>query len=315
MKLTDRIKQKSLNNTGFDNSTSNSSGRAITLEGRFNVKRTGIPFFERISIYHSLINMKPSHFLLFVLGIYLFINLIFAIIYYIIGIQYLGGTNVNASCSNAFAECFFFSAQTLTTVGYGVLHPTNIITNVISSFESLFGWMAFAVLTGLLYGRFSRPKAYLKFSENALITPYKEVTALMFRLAPFKNTQLTEAEVTINISYRIEENGKLVTKFFTLKPQVEKINLLSLNWTVVHLIDDSSPLWNMTQDEIIENQTEILIFFKAFDEHFSNTVKQNYSYTAKEIVFNAKFDIMFKRSDDNQYTILELDKINDYRPA
>ncbi len=311
MNLEHFIKHKDINNTGFDNTTGHSSGRVLNKDGSSNVVKSGIQYLSRISLFHTLINMNLLTFILLALAAFVVINLFFGTIYYLIGVDQIG-IKPGQSSAEQFLECFFFSAQTVTTVGYGIMHPQSIATNALSTFESVFGWMAFAVLTGLIYGRFAKPKAYLLFSDNALIGPYKDGHGLMFRMAPYKNNTLTEAEVLLNITFRIHENDKIVNKFLPLKAELSKISALSLNWTVVHYIDEESPLYGMCKEDYEINETELMVFVKAFDEHFSNTVQQRTSYNADDIIHGAKFAQMFRQSDDKSCTILELDKIHDY---
>ncbi|GBL35133.1 ATP-sensitive inward rectifier potassium channel 15 [Filimonas sp.] len=311
MNLEHTLKHKSINNTGFDNTTGHSSGRVLNKDGSSNVVKSGIPYLRRVSLFHTLINMHIVTFILVALAVFVVINLFFGCIYYLIGVDQIG-IKPGQSSTAQFLECFFFSAQTVTTVGYGIMHPQSIATNALSTFESVFGWMAFAVLTGLIYGRFAKPKAYLMFSNNAVIGPYKDGQGLMFRMAPYKNNTLTEAEVLLNITFRIHENDKIVNKFLPLKAELSKISALSLNWTVVHYIDEESPLYGMCKEDYEINETELMVFVKAFDEHFSNTVQQRTSYDASDIIHGAKFAQMFRQSDDKTSTILELDKIHDY---
>jgi len=311
MNLEKLLTTRSINNTGFDNSTGNSSGRVLNKDGSSNVVKSGIGYMNRISLFHTLINMKIYSFLLLAFTGFIIVNLLFACIYFAIGVTQIGippGLNT----IDQFSQSFFFSAQTMTTVGYGVLHPQSLITNIIATFESVFGWMAFAVLTGLIYGRFAKPKAYLLFSRNALVSPYKDGKALMLRMAPYKNNTLTEAEVLLNIAFRIKENDKVVNKFLPLKVEVSRISALSLNWTIVHNIDEESPLYGMKPEDFETNSAEVMVFVKAFDEHFSNIVQQRTSYIAEDFVHDAKFAQMFRQSEDKRSTILELDKIHDY---
>ena len=308
----DLLKSASINNTGFDNTTGNTSGRILNKDGGSNVLKTGLSFFKRISLFHTLINLSIANFLLFALILFILANVLFAFIYFFLGIENLGIVSNNSSL-DAFLDCFFFSTQTITTVGYGGIHPTSFATNAVASFEALFGWMAFAVLTGLLYGRFAKPKAYLLFSENALISPYKDGYALMFRIVPYKNNTLTEAEVLMNVAFKIHEHDKVVNKFLPLKTEITKISALSLNWTIVHHINEESPFWGMCKEDFFINQTEVMVFIKAFDEHFSNTVQQRTSYIADEIIHGAKFVQMFRQHDKKKTTVMELDKINDYK--
>jgi len=311
MNLNDILSTRSINDTGFDNTTGNTSGRVLNKNGTTNVIKTGLTYFKRLSVFHTLIELRTIYFLLLVNIIFISINILFAIIYMSLGPEALHMPTYNSDFER-FLHCFFFSTQTITTVGYGTISPVTPLANFIASFESLFGWIAFAVLTGLIYGRFSKPKAYLLFSQNALIGPHKNGQALMFRMAPYKNNNLTEAEVLLNVSFRIHQNDKVVNKFLSLNTEISKISSMSLNWTVVHFIDESSPLYGMCKEDFAINQTEIMVFVKAFDEHFSNVVQQRTSYYAEEIIHGAKFVQMFRQSDNMKTTVLELDKLDDY---
>ncbi len=239
------------------------------------------------------------------------INIFFAAIYNIIGVEHLGGV-VALTPLQKFAEAFFFSCQTFTTVGYGRINPIGYLTSAIASFEALIGLLSFALATGLLYGRFAKPKAYLRFSEKAIIAPFQNISALMFRLAPYKNTTLLDAEAKVNLAMTIEENGKMVNKFYPLTLEFSTLNALTLNWTLVHPINELSPLYKFTQNDFLNTKGEILVFIKAFDDMFSSTVVARTSYTFNEIIFGAKFKPMFNQSADNQRTILHLDKLNSF---
>ncbi|MBK7762987.1 MAG: Inward rectifier potassium channel Irk [Bacteroidetes bacterium] len=311
MNLDSLLRRNYINNTGLDTTSGNSSGRNFNKDGSSNVQRSGLGYFSSISLFHTLINMKFSHFVLMAFATFIGVNFIFAALYFALGAEQITGISGTTPIEK-FLSCFFFSAQTITTVGYGQMHPNTITANALSTFEAVFGWMAFAVLTGLIYGRFSKPRAYLMFSECALISPYKNGKALMFRMAPYKNNNLTEVEVMLNLAIRLEENGMLVNKFLPLQVELPKITALALNWTVVHAINEESPFYNMSENEFAEKSVEVLIFVKAFDEHFSNIVKQRTSYVAGDIIHGAKFDLMFKQSDNKKSTLLELDKISDY---
>jgi inward rectifier potassium channel len=237
---------------------------------------------------------------------------VFAIIYYLIGTQNLSGINV-ISEPEKFMEAFFFSTQTFTTVGYGRISPVGFTMNAISSFQALIGLLSFAVATGLMYGRFSLPKAYIKFSEKALITPYEGITGLMVRLAPYKNTSaLTDAEAKITLALIVEENGKSSNQFFNLNLETAKINALALSWTLVHPINDESPLFNFTEQDFAKAKGEILIYIKAFDDTFSNSVITRTSYTFDEVAYGYKFTPMYNRDNTGQTTVLHLKKLNDF---
>lgn len=184
------------------------------------------------------------------------------------------------------------------------------MASAVSAVEALIGLLSFAIATGLFFGRFSRPIAYLKFSHNALIAPYGKGSALMIRLAPYKNTNFTEAEAKITLGMSVEEDGKLTNKFYSLDLEFAKVNSLSLSWTLVHPITEESPLYNLKKEDFAAISGEIFVFIKTFDDMFSTIVASSSSYTFNEIVYGAKFIPMFSRNADNSKTILDLDKLN-----
>lgn len=302
-------KAKTDSNTGFGANATSYGGRFITKNGNANVKKTGIGFFDSISWYHTMVNIPRWKFMLIIVSFYFVVNFCFASMYYMIGVEHLKGISATTSLDK-FGQAFFFSIQTYTTVGYGHISPSGFLTSFLAAVEALFGLLSFAIATGLFYGRFSMPKAFLMFSQNALIAPFGNGTALMIRLSPFKNTNLTDAEAKMTLGMTIEENGKLVNKFYNLDLELSKVNALTLSWTLVHPITESSPLYNLTQDDFQNITGEILVFIKVFDDMFSTTVVKRTSYSFNEVVFGAKFLPMFSRSTDDNRTLLHIDKLN-----
>lgn len=301
---------RDIENTGFGPNSSVEGTRLINSDGSANLKKRGIPIWERTSIYHTLLRMKGTHFFLCIILFYTVINIFFALIYFFIGVQNLLGIDSTHALPQQFIEAFFFSSQTLTTVGYGHVAPSGMITNAVASTESLIGILTFAVVTGLIYGRFSRPRAYLLFSPNILIAPFKDGLGLMLRLATYKNNHLTDVEANLTLAIHEEDNGKTVTKFYPLPLQLAKINSLALSWTLVHPITEESPLYFFREAEIAKSKMEVIVNIKAFDDHFSNVVQQRTSYNSQQVVYGAKFLPMFERAPDGDYTILDLAKIN-----
>lgn len=301
-------------NTGFGTNTADYGGRFVNKNGQANVEKRGIGLLERISWYHTMLAMPRWKFLILILLFYISVNLLFAGIYYTAGVEKLNGVTTTNEAEK-FGQAFFFSAQTLTTVGYGHVSPGNFLMSSIAAIEALVGLLTLAIITSLLYGRFSKPTAYLKFSENAIIAPYKDITALMLRIAPFKNTTLTDAEAKLTTVIAIEENGKVANKFFPLQLEMDKISSLPLSWTIVHPINEESPFYNLTKEDFENNTGEIFIYIKAFDDMFSNTVVTRSSYLFKEVVFGAKFIPMYHRNNDANATVLDLDKLNSFIEA
>jgi inward rectifier potassium channel len=310
-----RHRSKNIDNTGFGPNSNVEGGRLVNPDGSNNLRKVGMPVWNRISIYHTLLRMKRSHFFLAIILFYTATNITFACIYLMIGVHNLSGIGITTSLFEKIMAAYFFSSQTLTTVGYGHLAPSGMLTNLVASTESLIGILSFAVVTGLIYGRFSRPRAFLKFSDNMLISPYKNGKALMLRLATYKNNHLTEVEAQVTVALHVNENGKMVTRFYPLPLEFSKINSLALSWTLVHPITEDSPLYQTTMDELAQSRMEVMVYVRAFDDHFSNTVQQRTSFTFSQLVYGAKFTPMFERSPDGTYTILELDKINAYVPV
>ena len=298
--------------TGFGSSSENNAGRFYNRRtGRANIVKKGVNILDRYSWYHTMLALPRLKFLLLIFSIYILLNLFFAGIYYLIGIGHLAGVNSGSALKN-FSEVFFFSTQTFTTVGYGRISPTGFLTSAVATLEAFLGLLSFAIATGLFYGRFSRPQAFLKFSHNILISPYKDGMAMMFRMSPYKNTILSEVEVKLTAAAQIEEDGKRMNRFYPLDLEISKINALPLSWTVVHAVDEKSPLFGLNQEDMKSINLEILVFVKGFDEVFSNTVVSRTSYVANETVWGARFRIMYYPSEDKTKTVLDLDLLNAY---
>lgn len=304
-------KAKSESNTGFGTNATNYGGRFINKSGNANVRKTGIGFLESISWFHTMLTIPKWKFLIIVISFYFTINCFFAVLYYWIGVEHLNGINAITEIDK-FGQAFFFSIQTYTTVGYGHISPSGFTTSFVAAVEALVGLLSFAIATGLLYGRFSKPKAHLLFSENALIAPFQNGTALMIRMCPYKNTNLTDAEAKVTLGMTMEQNGKLENKFFQLELEYSNVNALTLSWTLVHPISESSPLYGLTGEDYSKIDGEILIFVKMFDDMYSTNVVKRTSYTFAEVVYGAKFNLMFSRSEDDSKTILHIDKLNSF---
>lgn len=303
--------RKNVENTGLTTSQGAKYARFINKNGKPNVYMEGARFSDRYSVYNFLINIPNWKFILLVFSFYTAINTLFALLYYFFCLPHLQGLIGNTPFEK-FEEAYFFSSQTLTTVGYGRISPVGFVTNTIASLEALIGILTLAIITGLLYGRFVKPKAYVHFSDKALIAPFKEGKALMFRLSPIKNAVLSELSVTVNAGMMVEENEKKSYKYFELPLQINSINTLFLSWTIVHPIDDNSPLQGLSLTDLTEADFEAMVYLRAFDEDFSNTVVARTSYTPGEIIEGAKFKPMFIDSPEGKGTLLKPEMINAY---
>jgi len=288
-------KKKKFRDLGLDTKVSADGYRALNKDGSFNVKKTNVLFFERTNFFHSFISMPWLHFLCIVFLCYSVVNLVFASIYMIIGVESLTGISA-ASNTEAFIEAFFFSAQTITTLGYGRVAPIGTLANIVAAIESMLGLLTFALATGLLYGRFSRPSAKIKYSSNALISPYKDITGFMFRVVNPRNNQLLEVEVKVTLSMKKKDSE--LRDFYLLELERSKVVFFPSIWTIVHPINDSSPLYKLTASEVLEKDVEFIVMIKAFDESFSQIVYSRSSYKASELKWGEKFIYVSKREND-----------------
>lgn len=270
-------------------------GRGVNKDGSFNVERIGVPKFRPYEIYHSLISMSWGKFSLLVLVAYGVVNLLFAMIYYFIGTEHLSGITPDMSEKHRFMEAFFFSSQTLTTLGYGRIAPVGALASSVAAVESLLGLLTFALATGLLYGRFSRPQAKLLYSTNALVAPYRDITGLMLRISNKRSNQLIEVEAEITLSY--QEKGKNSRSFASLALERKKINLFPSSWTLVHPITEESPFYGMSEQDLHDADVELIVLIKSFDDTFSQTIYSRSSYKAHEIIWGAKFLPMFTQTE------------------
>lgn len=304
-------KAKTSDSSGFGTSASNYGGRFINKDGNANVRKIGIGFLDSISWHHFMLTISSWYFFGIIVLFYFVVNLFFAFIYYFIGVENLNGI-VATTNFDKFGQAFFFSVQTFTTVGYGHINPTGFWTSFISSVEALTGLLTFAIATGLFYGRFSKPKAFVRFSENAVIAPYNGGLALMLRMTPFKNANLTDTEARVTLGLSVEEEGLMVNKFYQLPLELDKVNALTLSWTLVHPITEKSPLYGFTAEDYASIDGEILVFIKVFDDIYSTHLVKRTSYVFSEVIYGAKFNIMYNRNEDDSKTILDLEKLNSF---
>ena len=312
MALSKRINPRSRLNpdTGFGSNPSSYGGRFINKDGSTNVQREGVPLMQRFSIFQTMLSIPTWKFVLVIFLSFIGINVAFAFLYLAIGTAHLAGLHPG-NLLQLFGETFFFSAQTLTTVGYGHVSPDSFWASLVASFEALCGLMTFAIVTGLVYGRFARPRSFLLFSTHALIAPYRGKTGLMFRLVSYKDAHsLFDVHVRVNLGLTLEENGRQEFRFYSLNLERQHVDSLNMNWTVVHPIDENSPLQGFSAADLEHAQAELYVQVNGFDEVFSATVVQKTSYIFEEIVFGARFLPMYHENATDTSTILELDKLD-----
>jgi len=294
--------------------TGQSRERLLNADGSFNVERTGLPFLSSLNLYHSLLTLHWSTFLLLVLLLYFLSNVAFGSLYAIAGSSALVETSAEPM-PNMFLRGFFFSVQTFATIGYGTIHPVGVLPNLLVTIESYYSLLANALITGLVFARFARPTAKIIFSDVAVIAPYQDKEGLMFRLVNGRRSQLIEVEVKVMFARFVDDNGRSVRRFDFLELERRKVTFLPLAWTVVHPIDETSPLYGLTSQDYIRTDAEILILLTGIDETFSQTVHTRSSYKPHEIRCGHKFASIYNEVEDGQPISIDIRKLSLVVPA
>lgn len=320
MIMADRVKlmqgekrkpKKKSTELGFGNQAYTRSTRLIKKDGDFNVEKDGQRFWDELDTYHELISISWGRFFLLVTSVFFAINLIFAVLYFLAGPEAIDGMRTQEGMGRFF-ETFYFSTQTITTVGFGKLNPSTDFVSILAAFESFLGLLGFALATGLMFARFSRPRKRLVYSKNALIAPYKNINALMFRFAHGAKNQLIEAEVQMVASCWIEAEKRRI--FQPLKLERKLISFFSTSWTVVHPIDKESPLYGMTPQDYEEQEMEIIVMFKAFDDTYARHIYDRTSYVHEELAWGKKFVSIYDHKPDEKMHIA-MDRIGEFEDA
>jgi inward rectifier potassium channel len=288
--------------------------RFLNRDGSFNVRRSGLHTFSALNLYHYLLTMSWTNFLLLVLLLYFLSNIFFGFIYGLVGGNLLIDTS-EIPTQNIFLRGFFFSVQTFATIGYGTIHPVGIVLNLLVTIESYYSLLANALITGLVFARFSRPEAKIIFSNNIVIAPYQNITGLMFRLVNNRNNQLIELKAQVLYARFVEENGTFVRRFDLLKLERERVSFLPLAWTVVHPIDEESPLHGCTEADLIKADAEILVILSAIDETFAQSVHTRTSYKIDEIKYGYKFSNLYNQTTNDEPITIDVRKLSNIEKA
>ena len=284
--------------------------RLLNRDGTFNVRRTGLRFWESLSVYHYLLTISWPKFFGVVVATYLVVNAFFAAIYVAAGEGALTGVHSQMFAGH-FAEAFFFSVHTLATIGYGTIAPSSLLANIIVTLETLIGLVGVAVMAGISFARFARPVVNILFSRNAVIAPYRGGRAFMFRIVNRRSNQVVDVETRVMLTRRKRDSQTNEREFLPLHLERERVAFFPLSWTIVHPIDAHSPLAKWTGEDLIECDAEFLILLNGFDETFSQTVHTRSSYKAHEVVWGARFRSMFNPPDEDGTISVDIRKLHE----
>lgn len=294
---------------GFGKAANEVGLRLLNKDGSFNAVRKGLPYRTSRSLYFSLVTMSWPAFFALTVGFYILTNLTFALLYLSCGPAALAGAADHRM--NPFWTAFFFSVQTLATIGYGQLTPIGFMPNFFVTIEAFLGLLLFSLVTGFLFARISRPTSRIIFSERALIAPYQGGKAFMFRLVNGRLSQLIEVEARVVLSRLEGEGERRKREFYTLDLEYRKVSFLSLSWTVVHPINEQSPLWNVTEAELLGSDAEFLILLTGIDDIFSQTVHSRSSYKAQEVVWGAKFASIYEPQNPGDPVAIDVQRLSE----
>lgn len=293
---------------GFGYASNKKAARLVNNDGSFNIKHINKRFAVS-EVYSHLIQISWTKFFLYVVAGYILVNLLFATIYYSIGVDQLS-VGVKDDLQD-FMNAFFFSTQTLTTLGYGTISPIGNLSGLVSSFEALIGLLSFSLMTGLLYGRFSRPKAAIRFSETLVLRSFKEHRAIMFRLMNKRKNIMIEPEINITLAINeLNEDGEFKRLFFKLELERHRIMYLPTTWTIVHEIDEKSPLFKYSDEEIEKLNAELFILIQYYEDAFTQNVYQIHSYDFSNMKIGEKF-IPAYYFDTEGRTVLDHTKLSE----
>jgi inward rectifier potassium channel len=285
--------------------------RLLNRDGSFNVKREGMGTLHSLSLYHALLTMPWPRFLALVSLSYLALNAIFALAFLACGPGAIAGPSAaEMTGGSEFLRAFFFSVQTFATIGYGHLSPIGVPVNLLVTFESLFGLLGFALATGLLFSRFARPTARVLFSRWAIIAPYRGHTAFEFRIVNARSSQLIEVQATVMLSLLKAGDGKR-RGFAPLKLERPRVVFFPLAWTIVHPIDEESPLHGLSRDDLARSDAEFLVLLTGFDETFSQTVHTRSSYKVDEVVWGARFTNLFNPPGEDGLLSIDIARLDE----
>jgi len=298
---------------GFGSIVSNARRhRLLNQDGTFNVTREGLAIGERLNPYHWLLTMSWTRFLAFVAGMFLLENAVFAILYLMCGPGALA-TPGTGMPEGRFLQAFFFSVETFATIGYGAVYPVGIAANFLMTFEAIVSLIGVALMTGLMFARFSRPVARIKFSRKALIAPYRGITAFEFRLANVRNTQMLQLEARVLLSRFEARDGVTARQFRELTLERRSVVFFPLSWTIVHPIDETSPLYGLTPEDLESTETEFLVLLTGYDETFATTVYARTSYRADEIVWGVNFASVFEKRATEETIRIDVGRLDEIR--
>ncbi|WP_293147883.1 MULTISPECIES: ion channel [unclassified Microcoleus] len=285
--------------------------RLVSRKGQFplSIVKLGVPRLHFADLYHRLLTLSWPQFFMLICLSYVLTNSLFALAYL------AGGDCIANARPGSFKDAFYFSVQTMATIGYGAMYPRTEYANTIVAIEAFFGLWGVAMVTGLAFSRFSRPSARVIFSRVAIIAPFNGVPTLMYRAGNQRFNQILEAQQRATlIRDEVTSEGEYMRRFYDLQLMRSQSPIFALTWTVMHAIDENSPLYQLTAKDLIEQQAEIVITLTGIDDTVSQTIHARHSFVASEIVWNMRFvDIIHRKPDGSR--VVDYTLFHDVKPV
>ncbi len=277
------------------------------IRGPISFRVRGIERRLSTDIYYVLLAASWRYLFLAIVAVYLLLNALFAVVYLIFG-------GIEGARPGNFGDAFYFSVQTMATIGYGVMHPTSQLANVLVTLEALIGLLGVAMATGVLFAKFARPEAKVVFSDVAVIAPREGVRSLMFRIANHRTNHVVEAGLSLYVvRNEVTSEGERVRRWHELKLERARSPVFALTWTAIHRIDEDSPIFGKTTELLRESGSEVVVIFVGLDATLAATIHARHSYVAEEIVFGARLaDILVQDEDGTR--ALDLARFHDTLP-
>ncbi len=272
--------------------------RVQTRDAQTGLLRVGLTTSWRSDLYHRGLTLSWRGFIGVAAAVYMAANLFFAALYLL-----QPGSITNAQPGSVL-DAFFFSVETFATIGYGVMAPATVYANVVMTLEALTGIMLVALTTGMMFSRVSRPTARVLFSKVAVVTRHEGVRTLMVRMGNERRNQILQAEVGMTLvrNERTRE-GTYMRRFYDLRLERSRTPIFAMSFLVMHAIDETSPLFGCTREQLEEQQAELLVTVTGLDETSSQTVHARVSYLPSEVMIGHRYADVFGVTEDGRRAI------------
>jgi len=283
--------------------------RGVTIKlGPNEITKLGVTRFSPHDAFHWIMSLSWTQFFAGAVTVYLFANLVFACVYF------LGDHAINNA--RDFSDCFFFSVETMATVGYGSMSPANFYGHCVATVEIITGMLSMAIITSLVFARFSKPTARILFSRVAVIAPYNGVPTLMLRVANQRHSYILEATASL-VLVRDEEtaDGHSLTRFYDLKLERSRSPMFALTWQIMHRIDEASPLHGVTTHTLRNGDMRLAVTLSGVDEIFAAGITARHTYAHEDILFERRFVDIFSEGEHPRHLYVDLGRFHEHEPA